>query len=267
MRTASASPPQPHNLVAANRLALRSLRRQWFLAAALAIPALGAGYVLLAQSSFEAYVERWLLLASLVAAVILGFVWHVLPRNHRLGDERLFARLGAGTWLTLLSGLLLAYLAGFLFGPWPAEWMAWLPAALYLTSRIVDLFDGYVARISDHVTDAGAALDIELDGLGLLIAVGLSVWYGQASRLVPAAGCEPPALRGGHVVAHAQGKTGLRSASERQPSHYRRLPDGLHRYRPLACGSPSGDHAGSRRFRRAPDCKFRSRLVGGQRRH
>ena len=118
-------------------------------------------------------------LAILVATTVLGITWQVLPRNHRPGEDEIFARFGAGTWLTLLSGLLLAYVAGFLFSPWPGGWLAWLPALLYLASRIVDLFDGYLARMSDHVTDAGAALDIELDGLGLLIAVGLGVWYGQ----------------------------------------------------------------------------------------
>jgi CDP-diacylglycerol---glycerol-3-phosphate 3-phosphatidyltransferase len=160
-------------------MALRSLRRQWAVAALIAILALVAGHYLFSRSSFEPYAGRWLLFAGLAAASMLAILWHVLPRNHPPGEEELFTRFGMGTWLSLLSGLLVAYLAGFLFSPWPTGWMAWMPAALYLASRIIDFFDGYAARMTNHVTEAGAALDIELDGLGLLIAVGLGVQYGQ----------------------------------------------------------------------------------------
>lgn len=158
---------------------LRSLRRQWLLAAFVAFAALLAGRSWLLRTSFAPYADRWLGMAAIVCVVVLALLWYVLPRNHRPHEDRLFTTLGFPTWLTLLSGLLIAYLAGFLFSPWPAGWLAWVPAALYLASRIVDLFDGYIARTTDRVTAAGAALDIELDGLGLLIAVLLGVQYGK----------------------------------------------------------------------------------------
>ena len=119
------------------------------------------------------------ILAAAVSAVVLAILWRSLPHNRRSGERTLFPTLGPATWLTFLSGLLVSWLAGFLFSPWPAGWLAWLPALLYLTSRIIDLFDGYVARRTRRATVAGAMLDIEFDGLGLLIAVALAVQYGQ----------------------------------------------------------------------------------------
>lgn len=162
-----------------NRRALRRLRREWLAAALAAIAALAAAYVSLSKSSFAPHATRWLVSSGIIMALMLGLLWRFLPRNHRPEEQRLFPSLGIGTWLTLLAGLLVAYLAGFLGGPWPSGWLAWAPAILYLSSRIVDLFDGFAARLTRHVTDTGAALDIEYDGLGLLIAVLLGVRYGQ----------------------------------------------------------------------------------------
>ncbi len=70
-------------------------------------------------------------------------------------------------------------MAGFLFLPRPAGGLAWAPALLYTLSDVLDYFDGYLARIADHATLLGEGLDLELDALGLLVAVGLAVWYGS----------------------------------------------------------------------------------------
>jgi CDP-diacylglycerol--glycerol-3-phosphate 3-phosphatidyltransferase len=44
---------------------------------------------------------------------------------------------------------------------------------------VLDYLDGYVARITNHATRLGEELDGAFDALGLLVAVGLAVWYGQ----------------------------------------------------------------------------------------
>jgi CDP-diacylglycerol--glycerol-3-phosphate 3-phosphatidyltransferase len=44
---------------------------------------------------------------------------------------------------------------------------------------ILDYLDGYVARATNHATRLGEELDGVFDALGLLVAVGLAVWYGQ----------------------------------------------------------------------------------------
>jgi CDP-diacylglycerol--glycerol-3-phosphate 3-phosphatidyltransferase len=50
---------------------------------------------------------------------------------------------------------------------------------LYTTADIADYLDGYLARITNHATALGARLDMEYDGLGMLIVSLLAVWYGQ----------------------------------------------------------------------------------------
>ncbi len=139
--------PQPNvnavNTVDANRSALDALRRHWFIAALSYAAAIAAAYAWLARSAFAAHAASWLIWASVTAAVILGFLWRILPRNRRKGETQLFPDFGSGTWLSLFCGLLLALLAGFLFRPMPAGWLAWVPTLLYTVARLLDLWDGY----------------------------------------------------------------------------------------------------------------------------
>jgi CDP-diacylglycerol--glycerol-3-phosphate 3-phosphatidyltransferase len=69
--------------------------------------------------------------------------------------------------------------AGFLFIPWSGGWLAWLPALLYTAADVADFFDGYAARKTNHATQLGARLDMEFDGLGMLIVSLLAVWFKQ----------------------------------------------------------------------------------------
>ncbi len=173
-------PHQPTvNAVDANRSALRALRRHWLIAALLYAAAIAAAYAWLARSAFAAHAAGWLIWASIAASVTLGYFRRILPLNRRKGETQLFPDFGAGTWLSLFCGLLLALLAGFLFRPMPAGWLAWTPALLYTLTRLLDLWDGYLARRANRVSELGAALDIELDGLGVLLAVALGVQYGR----------------------------------------------------------------------------------------
>jgi len=166
-------------LSAAHRRALAKLRRSWLVAAFLYAASIAAGYTWLAGTSFEAGAARWGLWAGLATAAVLAILWHALPHNHRKGETLLFSDFGAGTWLSLFCGLLIALLAGFLFSPMPSGWLAWAPALLYTVARLLDLLDGYLARRTNHVTELGSTLDIELDGLGLLVAVVLGVQWGR----------------------------------------------------------------------------------------
>lgn len=106
-----------------------------------------------------------------------AFVESRLGRNHRAGESALLSRFGPGTNATLLRGWLLACLAGFLLVPRPSGVLAWIPAVIYTVANVTDYLDGYLARISDHATLMGEALDIEFDALGLLIAVSVSVHF------------------------------------------------------------------------------------------
>ena len=123
---------------------------------------------------------RWAIQALLVLAYLLWVLWANLEANVRPGEEQLLPALGAGNWMTLARGVLIAALAGFLFSPRPPGAAAWLPGAIYFLAVAADFLDGYLARLTRHVTCLGERLDMGLDGLGVLVAAGLAVGYGQA---------------------------------------------------------------------------------------
>lgn len=167
---------------------------------------------------------RWLLSASLVGAVELAYFWHLLPRNHPPGEQQLFATLGVGTWLTLLGGLFVAMTAGFLFSAWQQGRLAWAPAILYLVSRLLDFADGYAARATDHVTELGAALDIEYDSLGLFVVILLSIQYGQLPQWYILVALARPLFV---LAVYSLKRTG-RSVYDMPPSDIRRIIGGYH---------------------------------------
>jgi CDP-diacylglycerol--glycerol-3-phosphate 3-phosphatidyltransferase len=105
------------------------------------------------------------------------FVGGRLGLNHHAGETGLLSTFGPGTNATLLRGWLLACLAGFLLVPRSTGFLAWAPAVIYALADGADYLDGYLARVSNHATSLGEALDIEFDGLGLLIAVSVAVRY------------------------------------------------------------------------------------------
>lgn len=123
--------------------------------------------------------DRWLALSGVVLAYALWILWRNLSANHRYDETKLLPTLGPGNGLTLVRGLCIGLLAGFLFGPWPPGALAWVIVLLYTLTDIADYFDGYLARRANHVTPLGGVLDMEFDGLGTLIVILLAVSFGQ----------------------------------------------------------------------------------------
>jgi CDP-diacylglycerol---glycerol-3-phosphate 3-phosphatidyltransferase len=156
---------------------LTSLRRRWLLFALLYGVTAMLGYWLLVRQS--GWAVQWLELTILTMALQLGVLWWLLRHNHRPVEAKLLPFLGYGNSLTLARGLCTCLLAGFLFAPPPLAPLAWVPALLYTLERVIDYFDGYLARITKMETKLGAILDIEFDGLGLLIAIALGIQYGK----------------------------------------------------------------------------------------
>jgi CDP-diacylglycerol--glycerol-3-phosphate 3-phosphatidyltransferase len=154
-----------------------SLLRRWSLAAGIYLLIWLLGYWTLTYWQY-AYPGRWLLLAGVMLIVALAILGANLHHNRRGENGPLLPTLGYGNAMTMARGLLLLLLTGFLFSPRPPEPFLWLPAILFTISRLIDCFDGYVARITRHDTKLGAILDIEFDGLDLLVAVLLCVQYG-----------------------------------------------------------------------------------------
>lgn len=153
------------------------LRRRWLATAVLWYALLALGYWRLAPVWPNA--GRWAMIAGLVMVYGLWVLWDGLPQNHRTGETAVLPTLGWGNGLTLMRGLAISLVAGFLFSPWPAGALAWLPMLLYTTADVADYLDGYLARITNHATQLGARLDMEFDGLGMLVVSLLAIWYGQ----------------------------------------------------------------------------------------
>ena len=131
------------------------------------------------------------------------------------------SRLTLATTLTLARGAALAVLTGFLLvGAAPVEW---LPAALFAVAAGLDAVDGAVARATDTVTDLGARLDTEMDGLTVLLGSLLVVSKGLAPAVFLGVGL----ARYGFVAGiRLRQRRGL-PVFDLPPSRLRRLLGGL----------------------------------------
>jgi CDP-diacylglycerol--glycerol-3-phosphate 3-phosphatidyltransferase len=158
---------------------LTRLRWQWALLTLASAALLWLGFSLLRAGWEVEQAARWLLGSAIVSVYPLAILWRGLQYNFRAGESQLLARLGIGNILTVLRGILIAGLAGFLFSPQPAGWAGWLPGLLYSLVTLADCFDGYLARRYDQVTRLGEMLDMSLDGLGVLAGSLLLARYGQ----------------------------------------------------------------------------------------
>ncbi|MXV63716.1 CDP-alcohol phosphatidyltransferase family protein [Natronorubrum sp. JWXQ-INN-674] len=85
------------------------------------------------------------------------------------------------TWVTVARGAAVAVLAGFV-GTEPPSGIAWVPAALFAAAAAFDAVDGAIARATDTVTDFGARLDVETDGLVVLVGTLVAVVDGALPR-------------------------------------------------------------------------------------
>lgn len=159
---------------------LTRLRLRWAGLFLLSLCFAVSGWMVINQwwSSEKAY--QWLGLTAPMLAYVLIILWQSLKYNHRVGEDELLPDLGIGNLLTVLRGILMAGMAGFLFSARPEGWLAWLPGSLYAIAVLFDFLDGALARITHHATRMGEMLDISLDGIGLLIASILVVQYQQA---------------------------------------------------------------------------------------
>jgi len=116
-----------------------------------------------------------------VALALQYQLWTYLGANHRQGMAApLFPDLGTANWITLLRGVAIVALAGFLpLALLPGQALppalSWAPGLLYLGVSLADLADGFVARRQRRQTELGQQLDIATDGAGLLVALLVAV--------------------------------------------------------------------------------------------
>jgi len=172
--------PPKTQILRLNKPPMQALRTEWALIAALSLSFLVSGFVVLSVAWQPDLALRWLILPSLVVAYLLCVLWKNLGANHRESETELLPDLGWGNRLTLLRGLLVAGMLGFLLLPRPEGWLIWVPGVLYILSDATDFFDGFIARLTNHTTALGKILEMSFDGLGVLAASLLVVLYGQA---------------------------------------------------------------------------------------
>jgi CDP-diacylglycerol---glycerol-3-phosphate 3-phosphatidyltransferase len=162
-----------------NSLALTSLKKDWMRAGLFFVLFIGGIYLSLERFWQPTYALRWLGLAAAFGVWQVFFLWRNLGRNHRVGESEILPSLGWANSVSFLRGVFIAALFGFLFSPWGVGWLAWLPFVFYLLAAISDFLDGYLARITNRVTELGSLLDMENDSWGVLIVTLLVFWYGQ----------------------------------------------------------------------------------------
>ena len=125
------------------------------------------------------HTNQWLLLSGLMLGYGLWVLWRGLPQNHRPSETTLLDTFGIGNQTTLMRGLMLGLLAGFLFAPWPLRGLGWFIVLLYTAAAVADYLDGYLARVNNHATGLGAMLDMEFDSIGMLVVILLAISFGQ----------------------------------------------------------------------------------------
>jgi CDP-diacylglycerol---glycerol-3-phosphate 3-phosphatidyltransferase len=177
-----------------SKRALSSLRREWggYLLASIAF--LSVFFLILYRQWGENYALRWLLVAVGMAVYLFVFLWRNLDKNRLNSGPKvdLLPSFGLANGITISRAVINGALAGFLFGPWPAGWLAWAPSAFYLLSSLMDYADGFVARATRRTTVLGELMDMKWDGTGMVTAVILSVMYGQTPVLFLLVGMARP---------------------------------------------------------------------------
>jgi len=162
----------------------RRLQKAWRTACLFSLILITACFAGLSVAWQPAAALKWLLPAAAINAYVLWLLWKALNKNYHPLTKILLPDLGYANWLTLLRGFLIGTLAGLLFQPaaLPAEsshWPAWAPGAIYALAVVLDYFDGYVARSTEHETRLGEWLDTKIDAMGLLVAPLLAIGYGR----------------------------------------------------------------------------------------
>jgi CDP-diacylglycerol--glycerol-3-phosphate 3-phosphatidyltransferase len=106
-------------------------------------------------------------------------VWTAFLEGKNRPGATYTVTLGLADYLTLVRGLIICVLGGFLFSPQPDGWLAWIPGFLYLMVVSIDGVDGFLARRLGQASAFGEVLDREFDGLGTAVATLLAFQYGK----------------------------------------------------------------------------------------
>ena len=127
--------------------------------------------------------------AGLVFLAMLGLIAWCWPSARRW--------LGWANRITLLRGMLVAFIAGALLFPAFMISQAWGMAGLALVALLLDGVDGFVARTTRSMSRFGARFDMELDAFFILVLSAALIALDKAGSWVLAIGV----MRYGFVLA------------------------------------------------------------------
>jgi CDP-diacylglycerol--glycerol-3-phosphate 3-phosphatidyltransferase len=199
------------------------LRRQWGIAMLTAVGVAVMGYVALSDWWTHFHGLRWTATTAVVLTYELWLLWRHLDRNRCETTGLLLDSLGIATAVTFARGLATAAVAGFITVPEPVGRAAWLPAGLFVITVALDWVDGRLARQYGETTVLGAKLDLEFDGLCLLVGGLLGIAYGVLPPWYLAVGLARPTFVASRWLHRRRG----RSVGSVPPSDVRRPLTGL----------------------------------------
>ncbi|MGD8668063.1 MAG: CDP-alcohol phosphatidyltransferase family protein [Desulfobacterales bacterium] len=158
------------------------LQTAWWTACCMSLLMIMAGFGWLYVVWQTPAAFQWMLQSAFINAYILWMLWTGLEKNRSRQNAGLPDTFGVANWLTIGRGLLIGALGGFLFQEPPglaagADWLVWLPGAIYTVAILMDYLDGFVARVMRSETRLGEWLDTRIDALGLLVAPVLAIGY------------------------------------------------------------------------------------------
>ncbi|NPA26043.1 MAG: CDP-alcohol phosphatidyltransferase family protein [Chloroflexi bacterium] len=119
----------------------------------------------------------WALIAALGTGYVWAYTWRYVAENRPAAAAPRYTRLGWANGLTVLRGVLLAMMAGFLCPAARTPALAWAPAGLYGLNAWIDGVDGLIARRSGHASLLGRRLDLHFDAWGVFLAAALAVLW------------------------------------------------------------------------------------------
>ena len=154
-----------------------SSSRSWSYAAGVSCAVVAVALVALGVVRPTEMTRGFLAGVTVVLAVELVVFRRTIERAHREGGPQ---RITLATWITILRGAALALLAGFLTVDGLSGDLVWVPGVLFAVAASLDAVDGAVARVTDSVTELGGRLDVELDGLTVLVGATAIVVQGSA---------------------------------------------------------------------------------------
>jgi CDP-diacylglycerol---glycerol-3-phosphate 3-phosphatidyltransferase len=121
------------------------------------------------------------------------------------------------TWVTIVRGLLVSLVAGFVLPRRPMGVALWAPGALYAVAALGDGVDGALARRTRRTTALGASLDVTTDVVGLVVAPLVAVRWGRLPPWYLALAAAYPVLRGALALRDAFGLPVFRERLQPDP--------------------------------------------------